>query len=71
MLEPSRVFHLHLAVFSGAVPSPFGHNDQHVVNDIHGLIHTQMKICGKFPQIHPDRHSMKKRFSDPPDLGES
>jgi len=30
-----------------------------------------MKICGNLPQTHPDRHNMKKLFSDPPDLGRS
>ena len=71
MLEPNRVFHLILAAFSGEVPSPFGHNDKHVINDTRVFIRTRMKICKNLPQIHPDRHNMKKLFSDLPDLGKS
>gem|GEM_PF-2587091 len=30
-----------------------------------------MKLCGNFPQTHPDWHNMKKLSSDLPDLGGS
>jgi len=41
-------FSLDLAAFSGAVPSPFEHNNKHVINDTHSLIRTCLKICGTF-----------------------
>jgi len=38
-----------------------------MLNDTHCLIRTQIKIWGNFPQIHADRHNMKKLSSDPPE----
>ena len=65
MLEPNRILHLNLAAFSGAVPSPFGHDDKYVIDDTHGLIRTQIQLCRNFPQIHPARDNVKKLSSDP------
>ena len=64
-------FSLDLAAFSGAVPSPLDHIDKYVINDAHGLIRTQMKIYGNFPQIHLERHNIKKFSSGLPNLGGS